>query len=121
MLRSFWRGRLIAEGDLAPFGDLTGLEASASHVHVEDHLDPGETDRTPPRPVVLRIGMAHAIRGLESAWRNHHRNCVSIVSAGRPVDGVTVRFHVRRDGISWVTDDLEGYRLEGVAVLETHG
>jgi hypothetical protein len=121
MLRSFWHGRVISDSDLAPLGDLTGLEASATHLHVENYLDTGPAAQTLTRPAVLRIGMAYAIRGLESAWRNHRRQCVAIVSAGRPADGVTVRFHVRRDGSSWVTEDLEAYMLEGVAVLEARG
>lgn len=112
---------------------MIGLEADASEIHVEEHLDEWHpwawyAQRDPrrqspggahlQRPAVLRIGFAYALRGLDSAWRNHRVRCVAIVGAGRPIDGVTVRFHVARGGLRWVADDLEGYRSEGVAVLE---
>jgi len=59
------------------------------------------------------------MRALESAWRNHCRHCVAIVSEGTSADGVTVRFHIRRGGDSWIPADLEVYESDCIAVLES--
>lgn len=45
MLRSFWRGRVISDTDLKPFGDLSGLEAFINHLHF-----PGFR-KSPPEPL----------------------------------------------------------------------
>ena len=96
--------------------DLTGWEAFHNHVHVpQDDLNCAEND-WPSR--LWSRALAFACQGLRSASRELvSRDCVAIVALGSWTDGATVRFHLDRDAPAWISDDLEGYKGEAVAVL----
>jgi hypothetical protein len=97
--------------DVAVLGDLTGVEAFINHVHLDDLLPDWR------RGELLQAAFDFAVQGIRTAETSHGRSCTAIVTAGRSVDGVTVRIHSSRQGESWVDADLGSYRDEAIAVL----
>jgi hypothetical protein len=46
-------------------------------------------------------------------------DCLAVVGVGSWQDGATVRLHLDRGSPGWVTDDLERYETEAIAVLSS--
>lgn len=98
--------------------DLTGWEAFQTHVHIPqgdlDHVDADWAKRLWSR------SFAFASQGLRSAVGElNDLDCLAIVGLGSWQDGATVRFHLDRGSPGWVTEDLELYETEAIAVLSS--
>ena len=100
----------LATSSASDFPDKTGREAFVNHLHIDDYADVSGA------PALAALGVSFAER-LSAALSKLNEQCVVIVST----DDVScsVRFHRRRDGEAWLADDLESYRDDGIAVLET--
>jgi hypothetical protein len=94
------------------FPDRTGYECFVNHVHVDDYLEAGAASA----PLLATIGVAFARRLAEMLSA---RNGGFVVIVGSDDLSSSVRFHRARNGESWLSDDLESYRDEAIAVLET--
>jgi len=89
------------------FEDMTGFECFINHVHVDDYV-------TASGRSLVAQGMRFA-KTLADKLRGLGRYTVIISSDG---DTCSVRFHRSRAGESWLADDLETYRDEGVAAIQ---
>jgi hypothetical protein len=96
--------------------DLTGFEASETHIHLDP--DPSE-DEVATRLSLWRDAVALAVAGLISARDRVEGQVLGLVSLGGPGQGAVVRWHRQRVDEDWVVDDLEGYAAEAVLVLST--
>lgn len=86
------------------FPDKTGYECFVNHLHITEYIDADNME--------IAIGFFYAIAKLAIIDK------VSMPLAG--IIGfddtdVTIRFHVAREGESWLCDDLEEYQYEGIA------
>lgn len=85
--------------DPAQFDDLTGVECFVNHLHFQS--------------LARALTTAEKIRRtLEESFSG----AFQIIVAGRSGD-FTVRFHKKRAGESWLSEDLEGYEEEAVLLL----
>jgi hypothetical protein len=96
------------------FSDRTGYECFVNHVHLEDYLENGNLAAL----VMLGRGLAFAAqlkdRLATLPGKRHFRVIVSFNGSS-----CTVRFHAIRADEEWVDKDLDAYKEEAVAVLET--
>lgn len=100
--------------------DQTGFECSLSKVHVDSFVAK-ETSLSE----LARLGLDfawHLRKGLnESKMKGPLRVIVSARAADSESSvgaGCTVRFHRVRAGQVWLSDDLEAYKEEAIAVLD---
>ena len=89
---------------LSDFPDKTGYECFVNHLHITEYIGADNMG--------IAIGVFYAIAKLAV------NDKVSMPLAG--IIGfddtdMTIRFHVVRDRESWLCDDLEEYRYEGIA------
>lgn len=96
------------------FSDRTAYECFVNHIHVEDYLENGGL---PPiellgRGLALAREIADRLARLHGTKRFH-----IIISSTGPTCGI--RFHTVRPDESWVAKNLNGYKEEAVAVLDT--
>lgn len=93
----------------ANYGDATGYEAVVNHIYVDDFV---------PRLNAIPQALAFA-REIARTWRSQssEERLLFIISATETSCGV--RFHVVRDGVSYVDEDLETYALDALAVLDS--
>lgn len=96
------------------FPDLTGYECFVNHIHVEDYLENGGL---PPLEMLGRgIALARELKGRLSRLHGTEHFRIIIASDG---PSCTVRFHTVRLDEEWVAKDLNGYKEEAIAVMET--
>ncbi len=92
-----------------------------SKVHVEDFAG-----RELPLADLTRFGIAYALRLRDALlWSNVSGLFRIVIDSQLPdSDGdvnnsiCTVRFHKLRAGQVWLSDDLEGYKLNAILVIE---
>jgi len=86
-------------------GDLTGWEAFANKIHVEDYLDPGiEGDER------LVQGIKYAEQ-LARRLEQERKPFTVFLGRDPDSDAVTVRFYIRRSQEApWTSDELEGFQ-----------
>jgi hypothetical protein len=89
------------------FEDMTGFECFINQVHIDDYV-------TASGLSLVAQGMTFA-KTLADRLRTLGRYTVIISSDGHTC---SVRFHRSRAGESWLADDLETYRDEGVLILD---
>ena len=96
------------------FADRTAYECFVNAVHIEAYLENGGL----PPIELLGCGIALARDIIDRLSQLHGtKHFRVIVSSGGP--NCAVRFHTVRSEESWVAKDLEGFREEAVAELET--
>jgi hypothetical protein len=90
--------RKLTNAKRANFQDCTGYECFVNSLHVEDY----ESDQ----PLAQAILLVDEVFGV---WRasNPTLRLVAIISADELT--VVTRFHVRRSGEQWLSDDIESY------------
>jgi hypothetical protein len=93
---------------LTQLGDRTGMECFVNHVHLGDVCVGASAEEQ----LLEAIRFAGAIDRL--AEETPRRFIVSLSD-----DECVVRFHQRREGESWISDDLERYPDEAIIVLDT--
>jgi len=102
--------------------DETGFECSLSKIHVGDFVD----EETTPLLQMIRMGIAfgHQLRAalLSSRLEGPFRIIISGQLQSENVDkSCTVRFHRRRAGQRWLSDDLDEYKREALMVWDFGG
>jgi len=94
-----------------PHFDETGYECLVNHIHI----DPKKPDDTSQ----LDQGLTYADRLAEVLQTSGYRGPFRIILSYGLEDKVcTVRFHRVREGQSWLSDNLEGYKMEGILVID---
>jgi len=96
------------------FPDRTGYECFVNHIHIEDYLENGGLHPLEmlgrgialARELKIRLGQLHGDK--------HFRIIVAFDGSS-----CTVRFHTVRPDEEWVDKNLDRYREEAIAVLET--
>lgn len=97
------------------FPDRTGYEAFINHLHIADILEAGAEESTAR---ILSQAVAFA-RGLEALVAPHGPFEIVVAIDKESPSDCNVRFYRRRPGETWIADDLEGYKEEGILVLDT--
>ena len=97
------------------FPDRTGYECFVNHVHVEDYLENGGL---PPLELLGR-GMAFAHELADRLRALHGMKLFRIIVASDGGATCTVRFHTVRHEEEWVGKNLNGFREEAIAIMET--
>jgi hypothetical protein len=93
------------------FPDLTGYECFVNHVHIDDYVEDAD-ERT-----LALVGVAFARRVCELlSARSGDFNVI----VGTDELSCSVRFHQVRAGEAWLSNDLESYKEEAIAVLTAH-
>ena len=92
------------------FPDLTGYECFVNHVHIDDYVEDADAQTL----AALGVTFARRLCELLSA-RSDEFNII----VGSDELSCSVRFHRLRAGEAWLSDDLESYRDEAIAVLTT--
>ncbi len=113
LLKPFYGPGLDNEDTLRFFQDLTGLEASETHVHMGSYLS---RERGENGWVVLAQGIEYA-RQLEARLRRHGEFLVILGYNEDEEFGpdCNVRYHrARPEEGGWLTWDLEGYRMDAL-------
>jgi hypothetical protein len=96
------------------FPDRTGYECFVNHLHLDDYLENGSLAPL----VMLGRGLAFAQELKERlVGLGGGRHFRVIVASDR--ESCTVRFHTIRPDEEWSAKDLNGYKDEAVAVLDT--
>jgi hypothetical protein len=90
------------------FPDLTGYECFVNHVHIDDYVE----DADPQTLAAMGVTFARRLCELLS-----ERSGDFNVIVGSDELSCSVRFHLVRAGEAWLSDDLESYRDEAIAVL----
>jgi hypothetical protein len=100
-------------GSRHDFPDTTGYECFANHIHIDDYVLKRSSEYLVEQALALATSLNERLRSLapDSAFR-------FIIAANE--DGCTLRFHSVRADEQWETQDLEEYREEAVAVIESH-
>jgi hypothetical protein len=101
--------------------DETGFECSLSKVHIEDFAG-----KDLPLADLTRFGIAYALRLRDALLRLSVSGLLRIVVDSQLPSSecdvkssiCIVRFHKLRAGQAWLADDLEGYKLNAVLVIE---
>jgi hypothetical protein len=94
------------------FQDMTGYECFVNLVHVARH---GEDDK---ESLAAALDFAAGTRRLLESLPEPRPEFRVILTVD--TDSCSIRFHARRNGESWLADDLEKYE-EAVAVLDAAG
>lgn len=97
------------------FPDRTAYECFVNHVHVEDYLENGGL---PPLELLGR-GLAFASELADRLHRLHGAKHFRIIVASDGGASCTVRFHTLRHEEEWVGKNLNGFKEEAIAILET--
>lgn len=105
-------GSLLLKSQLRSFhadaraqcADETGFECFVNHVHLNDFVATAERAGCVVLEQAFAFGRALASKRTDSKVSE---SILLIVSGGS--DDITIRFHVLRDGQSWLNDDLESY------------
>ena len=93
------------------FPDLTGYECFVNHVHIDDYVEDADAQ------TLAAVGVAFARRLCELlSARTGDFNVI----VGSDDLSWSVRFHRVRAGEAWLSDDLESYQDEAIAVLTAH-
>jgi len=99
---------------LGPNDDETGYEHFVNHIHV-DPQDSSDTSQ-------LDLGLTYADRLAQVLQSSGYEGIFRIILSYNMEDRVcTIGFHRVRKGQSWLDDDLEGYRHEGIMVTDCPG
>lgn len=107
-LRHGWERR--GGASLSDFPDRTGFEAYLNHIHLDRMVKP--QDRSQADLLGQAISLAAVVASQAPGLPLEH-----IIAA---TDGsVTYRFHVKREGESWIADDLDGYSGEAILILRS--
>jgi len=93
------------------FPDLTGYECFVNHVHIDDYVE----DADAATLAAAGVTFAQRLCKLLSA-RSDEFNII----VGSDELSCSVRFHRQRPGEAWLSEDLESYRDEAIAVVTTH-
>jgi hypothetical protein len=97
--------------DRSDFPDLTGYECFVNHIHIDDYIEDADAQ------TLAAIGVSFARRLCELlSARSGDFNVI----VGTDELSCSVRFHRIRAGEAWLSDDLESYQDEAIAVLTTH-
>jgi hypothetical protein len=102
----------VEKFQVARFHDRTGYESFANKIHVADYLDDDASNAQDQLQQGIGYGLALGARLLERG------SFLVILSVDRESGHTVVRFHEQRAGEGWLADDLEGYQMEDVLVLE---
>jgi hypothetical protein len=94
--------------DVTDFMDLTGYEALANKIHLEDYVD-----GTPEELLLAAVAVAER---LAERLMGYGRNCKVILSERDPGDPV-LRFVTVRSGEEWIGDP-DAYTEEAIAVWD---
>jgi hypothetical protein len=86
-----------------------------NHVHI-DNQEQGQG--TAEARIGLAAGIIFARTVLGHLGRAYPTIPIRVILAASE-DGITVRFHERREGESWISDDLETYQEESLLVLDS--
>ena len=92
--------------------DSTGYESSANHIDIDDFVSQRNPSIMFEQAVALAAFLNQQLRAI--APNLAFRYIISLDSDG----GCTFRFHTVR-GEEWDTNDLEGYKEEAIAVIES--
>ena len=111
----FSRLKKESEVQRLDFHDRTGYECFVNHVHVEDYLENGGL---PPLELLGR-GMAIAHELADRLHRIHGTKHFRIIVASDGGVSCTVRFHTIRHDEEWVGKNLNGFKEEAIAIMET--
>ena len=95
------------------FPDRTGYECFANHIHVDDLVLECSPETLVEQAIALAEFLNHRLRTV--APNSTFRFIISMHDDG----GCTLRFHTVRSGEDWVSDNLEQYTEEAVAVIES--
>ena len=100
-------------GSRLDFPDSTGYECFANHVHVDAYVSEHRPEYLVEQALALAASLNRRLRSLlpDSVFR-------FIIAANE--NGCTLRFHTIRANEQWETQDLEEYREEAVAVIESN-
>jgi hypothetical protein len=93
------------------FLDRTAYEAFINHIHIDDY--------TTQNVVGSALKYTSEIMKI-SALEKPCKEIVGIISI-RDATEVSVRFHLRRKDESWLPQDLDGFREEGIVELSSPG
>ncbi len=97
------------------FPDRTAYECFVNHLHVEDYLENGGL---PPLELLGR-GIAFANELADRLHRLHGARHFRVIVASDGGASCTVRFHTVRREEQWSGKNLNGFKEEAVAILET--
>jgi hypothetical protein len=95
-----------------PPDDPTGNECSVNSFHLEDYLEKGMAREAP----ALAATATKCADWLAERLRRFSAEPFRIISSIEDRH-CTMRFHKRRDGETWLADDIEAYE-EAIAVLD---
>ena len=101
--------------------DETGFECSLSKVHIEDFA---KNDL--PLADMTRLGIAYALCLRDALLRSFESGVFRIIVDAQLRDAelelngsvCTVRYHRVRTGQVWLTEDLDGYKMNAVLAIE---
>ncbi|RKH00213.1 hypothetical protein D7X32_24145 [Corallococcus carmarthensis] len=97
------------------FQDATGYECFANKLHVSDFV--GSFDEDPwARRLRLKDQAGYGLRLARELQRVLPANEQFVIILGCS-NACTLRFHLKRPGEHWLTDDLEGYRRDALLEL----
>lgn len=84
--------------DRSNFQDATGFECFVNSLHIEDYDEKS--------PLSQAIQFIHSIFGV---WSKLPSNLVLVAVVSADELSVVVKFHARREGKRWLSENLEGY------------
>lgn len=98
----------------ADFPDATGYECFVNHVHIEDHVLGKGTGSISVHKQALEFA-----RRLSESLSSSFPGKLFLVILACSESGSSARFHLARQGQSWLSEDLEGYAEEAILTIET--
>lgn len=92
--------------------DLTGLECFYNDIAIDDYVDKDSN--------ILNQGILFAKKLSEVLSEINRKSFKVIISYDPDNNTCTVRFHQTREGESWISDDLDSYKMEGIGLLKVN-
>ena len=88
--------------------DLTGYECFVNHLHIDDYTDENF--------FLHGLGLIMAVAGIvrNKFPQKHFR----FILAQEKDSSCNVRFHCRRKGEEWLSEDIDQYREDGILVMD---
>ncbi|WP_066736879.1 hypothetical protein [Cupriavidus sp. D384] len=103
ILRSFIEGPINVSRD--DFQDPIGFECFVNSIHVEDFAP--------------KYSLMHAMKLVRLIFQNWQEDGVLTAVVSADEISVVVKFHLKRKGLSWLSDNINGY-IDAVLIIDSN-
>lgn len=91
------------------FPDKTGYECFVNHIHIDDLVENPKLEDA--------IAFSKILITSIKKYLNNSAQTISVIISWDEMSQ-TIRFHLKRNGENWLTDDLEEYTEEAILLIE---